>query len=201
MLITIGQKPSAARDLVDLLLECHERIRSFVALARAAAEEADPPETEIVEACFRVERYFVEALPLHVADEEESVLPRLGGRSLEIDRALHAMHEQHIGHERKLRSLLNASAALRQSPSDVRRRAVLAVAASDLGQDLTEHLALEEAVVFPTISRVLPAATQAEIVAELRARRRRDDRLSSASKERLRSSVASDALDPRKTGK
>jgi len=149
MLITIGQKPSAARDLVDLLLECHERIRSFVALARAAAEEADPPETEIVEACFRVERYFVEALPLHVADEEESVLPRLGGRSLEIDRALHAMHEQHIGHERKLRSLLNASAALRQSPSDVRRRAVLAVAASDLGQDLTEHLALEEAVVFP----------------------------------------------------
>ena len=43
MLITIGQKRPAACDLGGLLLECHERIRSFVELARVAAEQMDLP--------------------------------------------------------------------------------------------------------------------------------------------------------------
>jgi iron-sulfur cluster repair protein YtfE (RIC family) len=173
MLITIGQKRPPADDLGGLLLGCHERIRSFVALARAAAEQVDLPDAEVVEACSRAERYFIEALPLHVSDEEESIFPRLRGRSPDVDRALQGMHEQHINHQPKLRALLDALSALRQSPRDAPQRAELIVAANALRNDFTEHLLLEETVVFPAIPRLLPAVMQAEIVEEIRARRRR----------------------------
>jgi iron-sulfur cluster repair protein YtfE (RIC family) len=172
MLITIGQKRPAADDLNGLLSDCHERIRSFVALARAVAEQVDLPDAEVVEACSRAERYFVEALPLHVSDEEESIVPRLRGRSPDVDRALQRMHEQHINHEPELRALLDALSAMRQSPRDAPQRADLIVAANALSHSFTEHLVLEETVVFPAIARLLPAVTQAEIMEELRARRR-----------------------------
>jgi iron-sulfur cluster repair protein YtfE (RIC family) len=171
MLVTIG-KPPAGDDLVDNLLECHGRIRSFVAVAVAAAERRDVAASAVVDGCLRVERYFTEALPLHVLDEEESILPRLRGRSREVDEALATMHAQHAAHEPLLRALLDASAELRRGPQDAHRRAALGVAAQAIGAEFAAHLGLEEAVVFPAIRR-LPDATQATIVEELRARRRR----------------------------
>ncbi len=64
-------------ELVDLLLACHERIRYFVSLAREAGIRRDVSKQEVVEACLRVEQYFLEALPLHVKDEEQSVVRRV----------------------------------------------------------------------------------------------------------------------------
>src|SRR5690606_18929577 len=78
MLHTIGRKSRSER-LTEMLADCHARIRSFIALAIAAGEQQAPPE-EVAAACARVERYFVQAFPLHVRDEEDSVLPRLRGR-------------------------------------------------------------------------------------------------------------------------
>ena len=75
MLINIGAK-AGAEDLVSLLLECHHRIRGFSALGVELGTRADLPAADVVQGCERVERYFGEALPLHVADEEESLLPR-----------------------------------------------------------------------------------------------------------------------------
>ncbi len=172
MLISIGKSPKAeALDLVDVLLECHERIRRFTSMARAVAERADLPADEAIEACARVERYFGEALPLHVCDEEQSVLPRLRGVEPELDRALATMAEQHASHEPKLDALERASAAVRAAPGDPRLRAALADAARELEREFDEHLALAESIVFPAIRRLLPVPAQAEIIAELRLRR------------------------------
>ncbi len=84
MLTKIG-KPAAAGDAVGLLLECHERIRSFLALARRIAEVGPSAPGTVPEAAARVRRYFTEALPLHARDEEESILPRLRGLDPTVD--------------------------------------------------------------------------------------------------------------------
>ena len=117
MLVTIG-KSQRTGELLELLLECHGRIRQFVELARETGERPGSPAFDVVDACNRVERYFVEALPLHVRDEEDSILPRLRGRSAELDHALSEMRLEHRQHEPPLAELLSACRALREAPSD-----------------------------------------------------------------------------------
>jgi iron-sulfur cluster repair protein YtfE (RIC family) len=171
MLITIGKRRGAAEgDLVDLLLACHARIRKFAALAVTVAQRQDFPGDEVAEACVQVHRYFSEALPLHVADEDESILPRLQGASPEIDHALQTMRDQHVEHGPKLRSLLRLTEALRVTSDAAAWKSELAVVADDLEQELHAHLAMEESILFPAL-RGLPGSIQAEIVTELRERR------------------------------
>src|SRR5690606_21064266 len=116
------------------LLACHERIRRFVAMAFATATREEAPASDIAEACARVRRYFTEALPLHVADEELSVLPRLRGTSAEVDAALATMQEQHARHQPLLGRLLELTEAVGQEPSDARRKEQLACVALELEQ-------------------------------------------------------------------
>jgi iron-sulfur cluster repair protein YtfE (RIC family) len=171
-LITISSgRSQAAPDLVDLLLACHERIRRFVGAARQVGEQLAAPHDQIVEVCRQVERYVTESLPLHVADEEQSILPRLCGRAADVDRALATMADQHARHELPLAALVRAVAAVGQSPDDKRLREPLAAAARDLEREFAEHLALEESIIFPAIRRLLAADVQAQIAAELRHRR------------------------------
>lgn len=174
MLHTIGTKRSGgpgSGDLVDMLLECHVRIRTFAGLAVAVAERTDTPPLEVSAACLRVERYFAEALPLHVRDEEESVLPRLRGRSPTVDAALESMHDQHELHVDLVARVLAASAALRSSPRDPAARASLLGVARPLRAVLEPHLVAEEEIIFPALRSLVPAPDQAAIVRELRARR------------------------------
>lgn len=158
-------------DLIDLLGECHGRIRRFIALAREAAARTDAPSGQVIEACAEVERYFRQALPLHVADEEESIAPRLHGLSAEVDRALGAMEEQHQRHAAKLAVFLRALAEVRGDPRDTTRREPLARAAQDLETEFEEHLSLEETVIFPAIRQFFSHETQTLILDELRRRR------------------------------
>ena len=60
MLGKIGRSAAPA-DAVALLLECHGRIRAFLAMARRVGE------------AIQVHRNFTLALPLHARDEEESI--------------------------------------------------------------------------------------------------------------------------------
>lgn len=173
MLIGISKRAATPpKDAVDLLLECHARIRRFVAMAHAAAthEEADP--SDIADACSQVRRYFSEALPLHIADEELSILPRLEGTSEEVDAALAAMDEQHRRHEPLLARLLELVEAVGQKPSDARQKEQLARTALELEQEFAEHLTLEETVLFPAL-RAQPADLQTAVLEEIRARRAR----------------------------
>ena len=161
-MLQIGRK-QAGETLVGLLLGCHERIRSF--LAMAALIDSAAPDVDVADAAARVRRYFSQALPLHVEDEEESILPRLQGRSPEVDAALDRMHSEHLEHVAPLRSFLDR---LRE-PLCARKE--LASSAKALLAAFEPHLEAEERVVFPAINALLTFDEQQAIVRELRARR------------------------------
>lgn len=170
MITSLGRRAQRSTDLVGLLLDCHERIRRFMALAQTIALRSDAPHAEVIEACTGVERYFARALPLHVADEEESILPRLRGLDPELDHALSHMHAQHQAHTAPLARLLGALAAVVAAPEAAAARAHLAAVATELEEAFEEHLTLEESVIFPRLSR-LERDVQDEVLRELRARR------------------------------
>lgn len=172
MLHTIGRKRES-EALVDLLLACHGRIRSFLDLAVAVGERSEATDDDVADASARVRRYFADALPLHVEDEEEGVLPRLYGRSVTLDAALDRMCAEHDTHRAPLRRLLAAAAAGSVAPSSVDARAELGRAASALRDVLEPHLREEEVVVFDAARRLLTQDDERAIVSELRARRRR----------------------------
>ena len=171
MYVQIGV-PKEPSDIVDLLLECHERIRTFVGLAGRLANTKQPSVDEVRDAATRVARYFSEALPLHVADEEQSILPRLSGRDSELDEALNSMREQHRQHEEPLRVLLQTCEKLKSSPEALSTlRETLAGAASTLEKEFLIHLSEEEQIILPALRRCLTPEERAAIVSELRARR------------------------------
>lgn len=170
MLVSIG-KTRRSGELVDLLLECHGKIRQFTALARDAGERPSLSEPEVVDACQRVERYFVEALPLHVRDEEESIEPRLSGRSEALDRDLQSMQLEHREHDALVAALVGACRALCATPLDAERRRELSQAAERLSLAIEPHLELEETRIFPALRELLTAEQRATISSELRARR------------------------------
>lgn len=156
----------------ELLLECHGRIRAFLATARRIAVAAGSPPGEVAEAAAAVHRYFTQALPLHAADEERSILPRLRSREPALDAALDAMVAEHAAHQGHLADLTAACAALAAAPA---RHAELASALLDsvawLESHLEAHLGAEEAVVLPGMRRWLGPEGDAAVVSELRARR------------------------------
>jgi iron-sulfur cluster repair protein YtfE (RIC family) len=171
MLTRLGA-PTTPEDAVALLLECHERIRTFVAMARRIAEALPDQRAGVPEAAARVSRYFTQALPLHARDEEESILPRLRGRAADVDAALEVMAREHREHERPLGEVVAACDALVRDPGRHAELApALARSAAELDAHFVEHLRREEAVVFPAMRRLLSREEDAAIVRELRARR------------------------------
>ena len=171
MLTQIG-KPAAPAGTFDLLVECHERIRTFLALARRIAETRAPGSEEVRQAAVRVSRYFGHALPLHARDEEDSILPRLRGHDAALDAELEAMAREHAEHEPPLRALIQACDVLGREPG---RHAELApaigTATAELERHFAVHLRREEEVIFPALRRLLDAGADAEVVREIRARR------------------------------
>jgi iron-sulfur cluster repair protein YtfE (RIC family) len=171
MLTRIGTH-AAAGDAVDLLLECHERIRSFLAIARRIAEAGTSEPGAVVEAAARVRRYFTEALPLHAQDEEASILPRLRGLDARVDAELEAMQREHREHERPLGELVGACERIARAPESIPDVApVVGTAAAELERHFAAHLGREEGVIFPAIRRLLDEQTDAAILREIRGRR------------------------------
>jgi hypothetical protein len=152
MLVKLGSRTST-EDVVDLLLACHDRIRSFLAMARRIATAGG----DAREAAGQVRRYFAEAYPLHVADEEEL---------LAIPQRVRDDHASHAAEVDRLVAICAAIEAGAAVPAE------LAPLAEHLERELTEHLALEERDVFPAV-RALPDAERAPIRDAIRARRAR----------------------------
>lgn len=174
MIIGIGSGTKRAReeDAGALLVDCHARIRRFTALAgRLTDEQASDPER--AEAAIAVHRYFTVALPLHVDDEEESVVPRLrASAAAELSFALAEMARQHRALEAILDELVPMWAAIGSAPGSWRgEAATLSSGANALHLGFEDHLALEEKVIFPALAS-LPPEPRAAIVGEMRARRR-----------------------------
>jgi iron-sulfur cluster repair protein YtfE (RIC family) len=168
MLVRLGERRDPD-DVVGQLGGCHVRIRRFLQLARDLARSTPPP-AEAREAAVAIRRYFVEALPLHVADEEELITPRLRGRSPELDAALAAMKTEHAAHEAPVAHLVALCTAIERDPSTIPSE--LATLAASLETELDRHLVAEERIIFPAV-RELPPADQSAIRAAMRERRER----------------------------
>ena len=165
-------KPAVPGDAVDLLLECHQRIRSFLDLASRLGRAGSEPAEVVADAAGRVHRYFTLALPLHARDEEESIAPRLLGRETAVDAEIATMIGEHRDHQAPLGDLVEACALLAGDPGRHPALAgAVARAAAELTRHFGPHLAREEAVIFPAVRRLLDAGADAEMVREIRSRR------------------------------
>jgi len=164
-------EPPHTEDVVELMLACHGRIRHFLGLARAIGRGEAASADDLRDACDRTRRYFVEALPRHVADENESVLPRLRGRLEPLDATLETLHAQHADHAPHVDALVRLLDAIALDPTSPERRASLLVYAESLTAELERHLEAEEVHLFPAMRALLSDAEKAQILAELRARR------------------------------
>jgi len=171
--VEIGNKKNdQPTDLVGVLLECHDRIRRFIGVVGRLAEAETEDSSEIAEAAGAVRRYFSEALPLHIQDEELTLTPRLTGRDMVLDTALRAMREQHEFHDSLVEDVVRVSTALAEQPTRIEElRDELETIAGRLARELTAHLHQEEAIIFPAIKTLLTSDEQDSMLAELRARR------------------------------
>lgn len=166
---------SASPEPLDLLRGCHTRIRHFMQLGRTLADAEEEPQIEIVDAAAAVFRYFSQALPLHEADENESLYPRLRETTPEnglVSEAAETMVEQHRVIDELVAELLPLCATLRRQPEhlpSLARR--LQSVTSTLGLIFAAHLMLEETVIFPAVPQLLTPAQIEEVSGEMRARR------------------------------
>lgn len=169
--------PEKEQDAVDLLLACHNRIRNFTAIAeRIAAVGRQAAPAEVANAAEAVHRYYTVALPLHEADENETVYPRLRRAMQDAGApaaAVETMVEQHGPIDALIAELVPMWQTLKSSPQDLPALApAMSGKCARLQELWREHLALEEETVFPAIRRYLDAAALSEMGDEMRARRR-----------------------------
>lgn len=170
MLLSIGRRQHEP-DLVDLLSECHDRIRRFLDLAHRLTTTAGLADDDVRTAAGQIHRYFTTAFPLHMADEEEAILPYLRGRDGTLEVALARMKADHTDHADLVQRLVAECDQLTHQPRQLAARArAFAEVTDELTLTLEAHLALEELVIFPAIA-ALPMVDRAAVRAEMRARR------------------------------
>jgi hemerythrin-like domain-containing protein len=179
MAITIGAKPeSDYTNPLGLLGDCHRRIERFlkllVTITRATSGRALSAEQHAAMETARV--YFKQAAPQHTLDEEESLFPRLRAASdPQAAAALALLEHLHSDHQA-------AAEMHREVDALVRRWLAEGVLATELAERLAErldslsaiyqqHIAVEEAQVFPLAGRVLSPSELEQMGREMAARR------------------------------
>lgn len=177
MLNQISPLPSQPKseDAVDLLIGCHQRIRHFtgVAIKLAHAQGGEPE--EVVQAATGTHRYYTVSLPLHEADEEETVRPRLNMLNDEkLRHALLAMTDQHQAIDDLLERLLPLLVMVRNNPQTIHAAGTeMCSITKALDEMFRAHLQLEEEAIFPAIRSGLPEAARSEMLREMLNRRKR----------------------------
>lgn len=172
-----GHRPkdaSAESTPLEMLQGCHARIRHFVRLGRTLVEATDAPHNEIADAAGAMVRYFSIALPLHEADENESLFPILHYDSplgSPLREAAKAMVEQHQAIDELVPELLSLCDVIRRQPHYLPSLACrLQLVTAALDQIFGSHLNMEETVIFPALQNFSPAQ-MAKISREMRQRR------------------------------
>ena len=162
--------PPATEEPVDLLLACHAKLRHFSELSLALATRGDIDDDQIRDAGHRLLRYFSVALPLHEADEEETLAPALADvMTPHQAEAIEHMCDQHRLLHDALAELFPCWERAEREPSTIDRAAMLPHARK-LAAILDVHLALEELVIFPIV-QVIPEPERRRLFIEMRARR------------------------------
>lgn len=166
------QTPSPHACVADLLADCHARIRYFASLAVCIADGESCP-LDAREAAKRIRSYFTEAYPLHIADEHDSVLPRIRARAPDAEALLQKLEQEHRCLDSKLPELLAICDALINGDESACKCAVARL--RNLGECvhtlLDAHLDNEERLLFPLLRERLTREDVEAIREEFRARR------------------------------
>lgn len=164
------QLAAPLRDVVEVLLEAHVELRHHLAHADSLSQASATAMAR--ESAETISDYFEWVLPMHCADEEASLAPRLKGRHPVIDQALAQMERQHHA---MLAPVARLRLLCRLISRDVNRlnalRFELAAAADDVRACVGEHQALEESMLFPALKRLLFVDELESITAEMFQRR------------------------------
>lgn len=155
-MITIGRRPPPSNDVVDALLECHERMRRFLAIGERLAGAHGAPEPEVQNAARDLERYFSGAFLRHAEDEDVRVLPTLVEAGAPITALQAELRAQHQALDQALGGLLLAWRRLIAAPKELDAlRAELQSQQAHFAALLSSHLAKEEAELMPLARRTL----------------------------------------------
>lgn len=171
-------RESSFASPLGLLSDCHRRIESFLAEMRRVAAQgrggalSDEDRASLAGAV----RYFTVAAPRHTADEEESLFPRLraaGGPQAE--HALDELRRLEDDHDRADACHAEANALAERwlaagtlDGPDAQRMVELL---DTLHAIYREHIAVEDATVFPAAGAALDAREIESIGREMAARR------------------------------
>ncbi len=176
MAIHIGAKPdSGFDDPIGMLKDCHKRIESFLGILCGVVERAHGRSLTDEERCAvqAALQYFRTGGQRHTADEEESLFPRLRKSTAESFKELDRLEKDHHvandlhGSIERLYSNWIESGEL--DPEDTSRLLSQTVRLKRLYSD---HIKVEETVVFARAIEVLDSHTIATIGTEFRFRRK-----------------------------
>lgn len=163
---------------VEMLQDCHQRIRHFVQLSRTLAEAQEATHAQVAEAAEAIFRYFSQSLPLHEADENETLFPRLqriAPLGSPLREAAKDMVDQHHAIEELVFELAAACGVVRRQPERLPGLASQLQHTSEaLDKVFSSHLHMEETVIFPAIAQ-LPAEELQAMSREMQRRRRPED--------------------------
>ena len=179
MPVKIGADPEHGFDQpLELLSDCHRRIERFLAVLSQIAEAAggralgEDERRSLTTAL----KYFREAAPRHTADEEESLFPRMrtcGGEDAEaaLERvdALEADHGRASQLHAEVDEIFSewlVRGAIEHAKEERLRQDLAALAAL-----YSEHIRIEDRLVFPFAGRILDSETRLEIGREMAKRR------------------------------
>jgi iron-sulfur cluster repair protein YtfE (RIC family) len=170
----LTSQPKTADDVVGSLIACHQRIRHFAGVAVKLAHAQGATPEEVVQAASGVHRYFTVSLPLHEADEEETVRPRLDAIGDEkLRHALLAMGDQHLAIDELLERLLPLLVMVRNNPQTIHATgSEMCSITKALDEMFRAHLQMEEEAIFPAIRTGLPEDERAGMLREMQARRK-----------------------------
>jgi iron-sulfur cluster repair protein YtfE (RIC family) len=172
---TLTAQPKT-EDAVDLLIGCHQRIRHFTGVAVKLAHAQGAAAEEVVQAAAGVHRYYSVSLPLHEADEEVSLRPRLDTiADQKLHHALMAMTDQHQAIYDLLERLLPLLQMVQTNPQTIHAAgSEMCSITKGLEEMFAAHLQLEEEVIFPSIRGSLPESIRAEMLREMKLRRNQE---------------------------
>jgi hemerythrin-like domain-containing protein len=176
MAIQIGAKPdSGFDDPIGMLKDCHRRIESFLGILcgvvdRAQGRSLSDEERDAIRAALQ---YFRTGGQRHTADEEESLFPRLrksNAKSFEeIDRLEDDHHEANDLHgsvERLYSAWIESDGLGLEEVQQLRSQT------TRLKQLYSDHIQVEETIVFARAIQVLDSYAIAAIGTEFRFRRK-----------------------------
>lgn len=172
--ITTPRPPNQPpEDAFDLLTACHVRIRHFTSAAvkLAHAQAAAPEELQMSAA--GVYRYLSVSLPLHEADEEDTLRPRLEAVADDrVHHALVAMHDQHQAIDELVERLLPLLLLVERNPAVIHEAGGEMCSITKALQEMFDaHLKLEEDAIFPAIRDSLPESERLAMLKEMQQRR------------------------------